>query len=243
MDNLTLNKTQIQAALNNLVAQPSGLNAMLEMTLNAFMKAEREVHLSSAPHNKGNGYRCVNGLGIGEALQLRIPRDRLSQFKPWIMEVMRGSQQQMNDLFFELYVKGLTTREIEALTESIYGKTLSSSAISRITQTFGEEMTLFRSRSLEPYYPIIYLDATFISTRRQTVSKEAYYIALAVKSDLTREVIGIDNAPTESASIWQDIIADLKLRGLQRCNLFVTDDLPGLDHAIEQQFETVAIQK
>ena len=243
MTQLTLNKTQIQAALNNLVSQPSGLNAMLEMTLNAFMKAERNVHLASSENNKGNGYRRINGLGIGEALQLNIPRDRLSQFKPWILEVMRESQDAMNELFFELYAKGLTTRDIESITQSIYGKQLSSSSISRITQSFSEDMALFRSRPLDEYCPILYLDATFINTRRDTVSKEAYYIVLAVKPDATREIIGIYNAPSESASIWQEIISDLKLRGLRRCDLFVTDDLLGLDHAIEQNFKTTRIQK
>lgn len=156
---------------------------------------------------------------------------------------MRESQDQMNELFFELYAKGLTTRDIESLTESIYGQRLSRSSISRITETFGEEMTQFRERPLDDHYPIIYLDATFINTRREHVSKEAYYIVLAVKPDATRDVIGIYNAPTEAASIWHEIIGDLKSRGLKTCNLFVTDNLQGLDAAIEQYFEDVNIQK
>ena len=80
-------------------------------------------------------------------------------------------------------------------------------------------------------------------TRRDTVSKEAYYIVLGVKADTTREVIGIYNAPTESASIWQDIIEDLKSRGLERCGLFIIDDLNGLDCAIEESFKHACIQK
>ena len=243
MNKLTLNQPQIQAALNHLVSQPSGLNAMLEMTLNAFMKAERDLHLDSSVNNKGNGYRAINGIGIGDSLQLQIPRDRLSQFKPWILQIMRQSQDQINDLFFELYSKGLTTRDIESITQSIYGQTLSRSAISRITQSYREEMALFRSRAIETNYSAIYMDATFISTRRGTVSKEAYYIVLGVKADATREIIGIYNAPTESASVWQDIIQDLKSRGLISCGLFIIDDLAGLDCAIEQSFKHTRIQK
>ncbi|MDT8371520.1 MAG: transposase [Gammaproteobacteria bacterium] len=102
-------------------------------------------------------------------------------------------------------VKGLTTRDLESITQSIYGQQLSRSSISRITQTYKEERQCFRSRQLNQYYPIIYLDATFINTRRGNVSKEAYYIALAVKSDMIREVIGIYNAPTEAASIYPNI--------------------------------------
>lgn len=243
MNNIILTKPQIQAALDNLVSQPSGLNSMLEMTMNAFMKAERAIFLEGKQNNKANGYRKISGLGIGEGLALTIPRDRLSQFKPWIMHVMRDSQEQMNELCFELYGKGLTTRDLESITQSIYGQQLSRSSISRITQTYQEEMQSFRTRQLSRSYPIIYLDATFINTRRDSVSKEAYYIALAVKADATREVIGIYNAPTESASIWHDIIADLKERGLQQCDLFVTDNGAGMDSAIEQQFSTSCIQK
>lgn len=243
MTQLTLNKPQIQAALNDLVTQPSGLNAMLEMTLNAFMKAERDVHLSQSTDNKGNGYRRINGLGLGESLKLQIPRDRLNQFKPWILEVMRESQEQTQALFFELYSKGLTTRDIESITQSIYGQTLSRSAVSRITASYSEDMTAFRARKLESDYPIIYLDATFISTRRETVSKEAYYIALGVKADATREVIGLYNAPTESASLWHDIMEDLKARGVNNCNLFVIDNLTGFDEAIEKVFPHARVQK
>jgi len=243
MDRLTLNKPQIQAALNDLVSQPSGLNAILEMMLNAFMKAERDDYLVDAKGNKGNGYRSLHGMGIGGALQLNIPRDRLCAFKPWILQVMRESQDQMNELFFELYAKGLTTRDISSLTESIYGQSLSPTSISRITESFAEEMRVFRSRPIDAYYPIIYLDATFISTRRGSVSKEAYYTVLAVRPDTTREILGIYNAPTETSSIWKDILSDLKQRGLEDTNLFVTDDLRGLDSAIETQFGTSKIQK
>lgn len=243
MTKLTLNRAQIQAALNDLVSQPAGLNALLQISLNAFMKAERDEYLSHSQGNKGNGYRGSNGLGIGKGLELAIPRDRLGHFKPWILHVMRESQEQMHELFFELYAKGLTTREIESITQSIYGQRLSSSSISRITQQYSEEMALFRERPLQAHYPIIYLDATFISTRREHVSKEAYYVALAVKADMTREIIGIYNAPTESGVIWDEIISDLKARGLQHSGLFVTDDLLGLDSAIEKHFTTPCIQK
>lgn len=211
MTQLILNQTQIQASLNQLVEQNGGLNALLELTLNAFMKAEREYYLSQSSGNKGNGYRPINGLGIGNDLQLCIPRDRLGHFKPWILQAMKASTEHLQELCFELYTKGLTTRDIEQITESIYGQHLSKSAVSRITQEYDKEMALFRERQIESYYPIIYLDALFVSTRRdKTVSKEAYYVALGVKSDTTREVLGLYNAPTESAQVWGEVVDDLK---------------------------------
>ena len=86
MNEFKLNKPQLQVALNNLVKEKSGLNTLMEITLNAFMKAERDQFLSESPNNKGNGYRKINGLGISESLALRMLRDRLSQFKPIIQK-------------------------------------------------------------------------------------------------------------------------------------------------------------
>ncbi|WP_371188966.1 IS256 family transposase [Thalassotalea maritima] len=237
MTNLTLNSKQIQAALDSLIQKPGGLNQVLELALNSFMKAERTEYLRSSQGNKGNGYRPVAGLGIGDALSLQVPRDRLNQFKPWILNVMKEQSDTLNELCFELYAKGLTTREIESITESIYGQKLTRSAVSRITKSLYEEMEDFRKQKLCDYYPIIYLDATFIKTKRETVSSEAYYIVLAVKHDMTREVIGIYNAPTESAANWDDILLDLKERGLKQIDLAVIDNLSGLDSAIERHYQ------
>ncbi|BFM49699.1 IS256 family transposase [Marinomonas sp. THO17] len=243
MDTLKLNPAQIQAAVDQLTLEPEGFNKLMEIALNSLMKAEREVYLDSAAQgNKANGYRSINGFGIGDALSLQIPRDRLGHFKPTLLNVMRDQSDSLNELCFELYAKGLTTRDIESITSSIYGQHLSKSQISRITGSLSEAMLAFRERSLADYYPIIYLDATYIKTKRDRVSSEAYYVALAVLPDMTREVIGIYNAPTESACVWGEICEDLKQRGLKQSDLFVIDNLTGLDSTLERHFGA-SIQK
>ncbi|WCN11163.1 IS256 family transposase [Marinomonas mediterranea] len=184
----------------------------------------------------------MSGYGVGDSLSLQIPRDRLGGFKPTLLKVMKDQADSLNELCFELYAKGLTTRDIESITETIYGQHLSKSQISRITSSLSEAMQAFRERPLAEYYPIIYLDATFVKTRRERVSSEAYYIALAVLPDMTREVIGIYNAPTESASVWNEICVDLKNRGLKQSDLFVIDNLTGLDSTLETHFKA-PIQK
>lgn len=237
MDTLKLNTQQIQAAVEQLTSQPDGINRLLEMAMNSLMKAERAAYLEAASTgNKANGYRSVNGYGIGEALALQIPRDRLGHFKPTLLSVMKDQSDAFNELCFELYAKGLTTRDIESITETIYGQQLSKSQVSRITASLSDTMKAFRNRLLNDYYPIIYLDATFVKTKRERVSSEAYYIALAVLPDMTREVIGIYNAPTESASFWEEICRDLKVRGLKQTDLFVIDNLTELDSTLEKHF-------
>jgi len=243
MDTLKLNTQQIQAAVDQLTLQPDGINKLLEMAINSLMKAERAAYLEAAVQgNKANGYRNVNGFGIGEALSLQIPRDRLGHFKPTLLNIMRNQSDTLNELCFELYAKGLTTRDIESITHTIYGQHLSKSQISRITVSLSDAMREFRERPLNSYYPIVYLDATFVKTKRERVSSEAYYIALAVLPDMTREVIGIYNAPTESSSFWDEICQDLKDRGMQQTDLFVIDNLTELDSTLEKHFDA-SVQK
>lgn len=243
MDTLKLNTQQIQAAVDQLTSQPDGINKLLEMAINSLMKAERSAYLEAAVQgNKANGYRSVNGFGIGEALSLQIPRDRLGHFRPTLLNIMRDQSDTLNELCFELYAKGLTTRDIESITQTIYGQHLSKSQISRITVSLSDAMREFRERPLNSYYPIVYLDATFVKTKRERVSSEAYYIALAVLPDMTREVIGIYNAPTESSSFWDDVCQDLKARGMQQTDLFVIDNLTELDSTLEKHFNA-SIQK
>ena len=112
------------------------------------------------------------------------------------------------------------------------------------TTSFYAEMKLFRERKIDEHYPIIYIDATFINARRiDSVSKEAFYVVLGVKKNMKREVLGIYNQPTESASSWMDMFKDLKNRGLQQCDLIVSDNLCGINSAIELEFEGIKIQQ
>ena len=152
---------------------------------------------------------------MGEVLALQVSRDRMGDFKPMLLNIMRDQSDPLNELCFELYAKGLTTRDIESITQRIYGQQLSKSQVSRITNRLSGAMKVFWERELEEHYPIIYLDATFVKTKRERVSSEAYYVVLIVLPDMTREVIGFYNAPTESADFWDEICQDLKQRGLK----------------------------
>jgi putative transposase len=83
------------------------------MALNSLMKAERSAYLNTASESKANGFRPINGMGIGQSLALQVPRDRLNQFKPLLLTVMKEQNETLQELCFELYSKGLTTRDIE----------------------------------------------------------------------------------------------------------------------------------
>lgn len=255
--NLTLTKNQYQNIIENIVNESGGLNSVLEMTLNALMKSERSEFLnnnfinsnssSNPTKNKANGYRLGSVSGQEKSLSLKIPRDRLSLFKPIITAIYRSQTELLEELSFDLYGYGLTTNDIGKTLGKIYGNSLSSSSISRINLKFQKEMETWRKRSLEKFYPTLFIDCTFIKTKRGegvgAVSSEAYYIVLAVKDDLTREVIGIYNNPTEGAELWSEIFKDLKARGLVFTNLIVADGLTGLEDIIGREFKQAKFQK
>ena len=194
------------------------------MTLNSLMYCEREHYLNESNSNKGNGYRKAFAVGMGKQIALQIPRDRLGMFQPMVLALIRDQRQQLEDLSFELYGNGLTTRQIGSLMKKIYGKYYSKSAISNITSTFYNQMQQWRERPLDTHYLAVYIDAIHLKIRRGTVSSEAFYVLLGVKSDYTREVIGIVNIPSESASGWKEVLQTIKQRGVKKIGLIISDN-------------------
>ena len=242
---LKLSKKQLQSIINLEVAKQDGLNDLFSMMINGLMLSERKLFLDNNEDaaNKGNGYRKASRSGIGSRLSLSIPRDRLGVFKPVLLGLLDQQEEQVKSLCFELYGKGLTTRQIEDIIESIYGSSYSKSNISRITTDFGALISSWLSRSLDNYYPIIYIDAIHVKVRRDRVATEAFYVLLGLKEDLTREVLSIINIPQESASGWEEVLIRIKQRGVDRVGLFVFDDLTGLDTVIGKVFSASLQQK
>jgi len=242
---LKLNKSQLQNVINDHLLEEKGLSDLFSMLVNGLMLSERQVFLESDNDvgNKGNGYRKATRSGIGAKLELSIPRDRLGVFKPVILGLLNEQEEKVKDLCFELYGKGLTTRQIEDVIEKIYGSNYSKSSISRITTDFSSLIESWLNRTLEAHYPIIYIDATHVKVRRDTVSTEAFYVLLGLKEDYTREVLGIINIPQESASGWQEVLESIKARGVKKVGLFVFDDLTGLDTVIGKVFSSSLQQK
>lgn len=149
----------------------------------------------------------------------------------------------MLDLAFRLYTKGLTTQDIGQIFQDTYGKSISKSRISMITKEFEKDRDAWLNRSLESHYYFIYIDALFLPVRRADVSQEAYYVVLGLNRELKREILGVYNIPTESASGWNSVLTDLKHRGLQQVLMVISDGLTGLRSVIEHHFPKAKIQR
>jgi putative transposase len=242
---IDLKDDQLQDIIHSVLNKDEGLNELLEYILNGLMQAERTQWMDNQAgfDNKANGYRPGRAIGHGRKLSLRIPRDRLGNFKPVLWAMLRDQHEEVRRLCFELYGKGLTASEVGQITEKIYGQAYSSSAISNFTQQLAGQIHDWRQRPLARRYPVILIDAIHKKVRRGHVSSEAFYVVLGLTEQMQREVLAITNLPSESPSGWGELLASLKDRGLEQTDLVIADGLPGLDQVIHKAFPKARHQK
>ena len=208
------------------------------------MGAERSRFLVDNPGNKGNGYRPDSTYGHGRKLEFRIPRDRYGNFHPQILAILRDQEEECDRLAGALYTKGLTQEQVRDVFDQIYGHHYSKASISRMVECVRTQVNEWLERGLEEYYPVLFVDCVHIKIhRKRSVATEAFYVALAVTEEGTREVLGIFNMPQESATGWGEIFDKMKDRGLQRVGLMVADGIKGLDTVIGQKFPGTPLQR
>ncbi len=221
----------------------------VKVTFETILKAEQSEFLGhdwgDKPNsdNKRNGYRSSLVQGLSKVFRINVPRDRLGNFKPIFLDLLEKENEELGSLAFKLYTKGLTTRDIEDIFREIYEHRYSKSSVSRITNEFTAERELWQNRLLDEDYYAIFIDALWLPVRRDTVKKEAFYIVLGLKEDLTRDVLSVWCLPEESASGWEELLKDLKNRGVKNVLNFTADGLSGLGSAVERVFPKSTFQR
>lgn len=236
---------QLEEILDSAIIN-NGINKLFEIMLNCLMKFERKYFLeeNSNSKNKANGFRHISGIGLNQPLKLAIPRDRLGYFYPLVLGLVRNQEEELSKLAYNLYAKGLSVRDVSDVFNDLYGNSYSKSTISRMNQEFLEEAEQWRNRILEKEYPILIIDALHSNVRRNnSIETEASYIIMALRKDLTRDIIAIEHIPNESASGWEQLLLSLKTRGLEKVNLIIADGLSGLDQVIGKVFKDALFQK
>jgi len=239
---LDFTQEQVTKILEDVAKGKDGYNKVLKCSLEAMMRAERTIH-NQTNGDVSNGYRWRRAFGTQKQIQLEVPRSRNNNFYPFLLAVIKDQERELKELAFSLYGSGLTTEQVGDIFKKIYGKKYSTTQVSRLFDYAREEVSAWLSRPLESYYPIIYIDATFIATRRvDHVSKEAYYTILGIKSDRTREVLAIVNFPQESATAWATVFEGLKERGVKKIDLVVSDGLTSIEDSVAKIFGSTSHQ-
>ena len=219
------------------------INELLKIELAGFLNYARYEHSGLSSENSRNGSYERKLNTIHGELNLVIPRDRNGEFESPVVPKYERHDTRTEDTIVKLFQTGLTNEEISEIIESLYEKKYSRGTISNITETVIANVEAFKARRLETEYAVIYLDATYVPLRRDTVAKEAIHIALGVKTDGMKEILGYAITPNESVSAWEAVLNDLQSRGVTRPLLFVTDGLKGIEEMIHRVFPLGDIQR
>lgn len=225
---------------------------MFKLMLESMMEGERTAFLGYGKHdysgygtkNSRNGYYDRDLLtGLGQLEDLAIPRDRLGEFSPELIDRWERSTKPMDRLVLELYAKGMSTRDINTVVERIYGKKLSPQAVTLVTQEIEEERLAWERRTLKARYTAIFIDALVTKIRRDTVANDAVYVVCGIDDEGYRDILGMYIGASESAIFWQEVLTELRERGVKEVLLFVSDGLSGIEEAISQVFPKALTQQ
>jgi putative transposase len=215
------------------------------------MEVELTDHLGYEPHQEppGGVGNTRNGSTpktlITEQGEVRVdtPRDRAGTFEPQIVRKRQRRFEGFDDKILALYSRGLSTRDIEAHLEEIYGVKVGRDLISKVTDAVMEDVRAWQTRPLEDVYPVLFLDALVLKIRDSgSVVRKACYLALAIGLDGERDVLGMWFQANEGAKFWMQVLTDLKQRGVRDILICCVDGLKGFPEAIEAVFPQTTVQ-
>lgn len=227
------------------------MKALMKEALHEVLEAEMSEFLGASPGERSetrSGYRAgyyQRGLvtRIGK-LELRVPRDRSGEFSTALFERYARSEKALVAALAEMYVQGVSTRKVKAITEELCGHSFSASAISAINKGLDEALARFANRQLEEPYPYLILDARYEKVREHGVIRSmAVQVAIGINWEGQRQVLAVETANRESQSSWKEFLLRLKERGLSGVEFVVSDDHAGLKKAIGEVLTEAAWQR
>lgn len=217
--------------------------ALAERVLNAELDHHLEAGEPDGRPNGRNGYGAKTVLTGTGRLDLQIPRDRLATFDPQLIAKYQRRFPGFDDKIVSMYARGMSTREIQGHLRELYGLEVSPDLVSAVTDAVLEEVAEWQNRPLEALYPLVFLDALRVKVRDEgTVRNKAVYVALGVRPDGTKEVLGLWIEQTEGAKFWLRVMNELRDRGIEDILIAVVDGLKGFPEAIAAVFPRTQVQ-
>jgi transposase-like protein len=243
--------TKLISAEAMLSSDRDFLKQAVKDALQEVLEGEMTEFLGAAPRERTDGrsgYRAGyynRGLvtRIGK-LELRVPRDRSGEFSTALFERYARSEKALVAALAEMYVQGVSTRKVKAITEELCGHSFSASAISAINKGLDDSLARFANRHLDEAYPYLILDARYEKVRDAGVIRSfAVLVAIGINWEGQRQVLAVETANRESQSSWKDFLLGLKKRGLTGVEFVVSDDHAGLKKAIQEVLTDAAWQR
>ena len=244
----TITRDDVKQAL---CADPDFLKPLVQQLVQEVLEVEMEETLGAGKGERTEdrrGYRSgyyPRGLitRVGK-LELRVPQDRQGRFSTEVFERYQRSEKALVSCLAQMYIQGVSTRKVKAITEELCGHSFSASTVSSINTKLDGELKKFAGRKLEGEYPYLILDAKYEKVRLDgIIQSQAVLVAIGINWDGRREVLGVELANRESQSSWKAFLLGLQKRGLHGTELVITDDHAGLKRAIREVLPGVAWQR
>lgn len=215
--------------------QKRGIQMMLE--------GELDAHLDYAKHQKSKESNTRNGYSkkkvrtsFGES-RITVPRDRDASFNPMIVPKRGNMVDGIENVIISLYAKGMSNADIEEQIREVYDFDVSTSTISRITDKIAGDIVAWQNRPLEPIYLIVWMDGIVFKVRENSkVVNKTVYIAVGLRRDGKKEVLGLWLGKNESAAFWMSVLTDIRARGTEDILITATDNLNGFTQTIKNVF-------
>jgi putative transposase len=238
--------------LKSLLSQDEDfLRPIVQIAVQEFLEAEMNEALGA-----GKGERNASRLGYRSGyyprklitrvgtLELRVPQDRQGRFSTEIFERYQRSEKALVAALVEMYVQGVSTRKVKAISEELCGHEFSASTISELNSKLDAELERFARQPLEAEYPYLILDARYEKVREDGVIRSrAVLIAIGIDWEGRRRILGVELANRESTTSWREFLLGLKQRGLTGVRLAISDDHPGLKRALAEVLTEAAWQR
>src|ERR671920_1940277 len=215
--------------------------ALAERALNA----EMDHHLDQASEagNTRNGYGRKTVLTDTGKIDLEIPRDRLATFDPQLIARYQRRFPGFDEKIVSMYARGMSVREIQGHLRDLYGIEVSPDLVSAVTDAVLEEISEWQNRPLEALYALVFFDAIRVKVRDEgTVRNKAVYLALGVRPDGAKEILGLWIEQSEGAKFWLRVMNELRTSGVEDVLLAVVDGLKGFPEAITAVFPEATVQ-
>jgi putative transposase len=234
------------------IVGPGGLLSQLTKRLvERALEVELTEHLGYEPHHEppGGTGNTRNG-GTPKTLMtehgpvaITTPRDRDGSFEPKLVRKRQRRFEGFDEKILALYSRGLSTRDIERYLRELYGVSVGRDLISRVTEAVMDDARAWQQRPLDDVYPVVFLDCMVLKIREGgSVQRKACYLALGVRMDGERDVLGMWFQETEGAKFWMQVLGELRHRGVRDILICCVDGLTGFPEAIEAIFPDTVVQ-
>jgi putative transposase len=238
LSNSFLRQLKSVAELNDFIGQiqKRGIEQLLEGELDAHLGYEKN-QVSDIDNNRNGHTTKKIKTSLGEQ-EIKVPRDRNSTFNPMIVPKRANMIEGIENVIVSLYAKGMSNGDIEEQIREIYNFDISTTSISRITDRITIDIQAWQNRPLEPVYIVAWMDGISFKVRENSkVINKTIYIAVGLKKDGLKEVLGLWLGKNESASFWMTVLTDMKARGVEDIFITATDNLKGFTDAVKSVFK------